>query len=330
MPRVSVVIPTWNGAALLEDALESLLQQTFRDFETIIVDNGSTDGTEERLSPVYPATRWIRLDENRGFAEAVNIGIRAAVGEIIILMNNDTEADPRWMAALVEALDKHPDVAVCASKMLDYKDRTRIDSAGIQLGLFASGIGQGESDGPRFELSRYVFGACAGGAAYRREAFETVGLFDESFVAYFEDVDLAARLQFTGERCLYVPGAVIYHRGSATSNRIPDTKFYLMMRNSLIVFLRYMPPGRLLWAPAVLAWPFVRAVLDRKSPGLAFRAVRDALRQVPDSLRVRGVLKATRRITWAEFRTRLAGPLARQGREFRVLPRLLASREWRS
>lgn len=308
------MIPTWNGADLLVGALASLERQRYRDSEVLVVDNGSTDGTAERLAREYPWVRVLRFEANRGFAAAVNAGIRAARGEIVVLMNNDTEAEPSWLAALVGALDRHPEVGSVASKMMDYHDRTRIDSAGDQLGIFASRIGQGEPDGPRFSEPRYVFSACAGGAAYRRRALDDVGLFDERFFAYFEDTDWGARAQLAGYRCLYVPDAVLYHHGSVTARRVSERTFYLRMRNSLFLFFQYMPTRRLAWAPLVLAWPFVRALLDRQPVRLAARALLDFARDLPAVVRRRRAVVRGRRVSGSEFRSRLSGPLTRSGR----------------
>jgi len=315
MPRVSVIIPTWNGWALLEPALESLERQTYRDFEVIVVDNGSTDGTEEHLARRFPDVRLIRFPENRGFAPAVNAGISEGRGEFIVLMNNDTEAEPGWIGALVRALDEHPEVGSCASRMLDFYDRSRIDAAGDRLGIMASQIGHGMPDGPEFDVPRYVLSACAGASAYRRSALDDVGLFDERFFAYMEDVDLGVRLQFAGYRCLYVPDAVIYHKGSATASRIAGRRFYLLMRNSLFVFFQYMPLRRLLlWGPAILAVPVLLSVLRRQPLHLAFRALADFVRDLPTVIRRRRQVIRNRRIPWSEFRSLLAGPFALQGR----------------
>jgi GT2 family glycosyltransferase len=309
-PRVSVIIPTWNGAALLGHALESLTRQTFDDFEIVVVDNGSCDGTFEMLAREHPAARVVHLDDNRGFAQAVNVGISAGRGEIVVLMNNDTAAEPGWLEALVAAMDRHPEAGSVASRMLAFSDPGRIDSAGIQLGLYASQIGEGEPNGPWFAEPREVFAACAGAAAYRRRALDEVGLFDGRYFAYFEDVDLGARLQLAGWRCIYAPDAVIYHHGSATANRVPARKFYLLMRNSLILFFQFMPARRLAWSPAVLAWPFARAVLDRQPIGAAARAVLDFARDLP-AVRARRA-QARRRFT-PEYMARLAPPLTRKG-----------------
>jgi GT2 family glycosyltransferase len=310
-PRVSVIIPSWNGAVLLASALESLNRQTFVDFEVVVVDNGSSDGTVEMLGRAHPAARLVELGENRGFAAAVNSGISAALGDIIVLMNNDTEAEPGWLEALVRAIDESPRAGSIASRMLAFSDPGRIDSAGVQFGLYASQIGEGAPDGAWFDEPREVFAACAGAAAYRRRALDEVGGFDERYFAYFEDVDIGARLQLAGWRCMYAPGAVIRHHGSATSNRVPGRKFYLLMRNSLILFFQYAPRRRLVWAPAVLLWPFVRAVLDRQPLLLAWKAVYDFTEQLPAVLSRRRALRGR---FGSEYLASLSPPLTRSGR----------------
>jgi GT2 family glycosyltransferase len=315
--RASVIIPTWNGYDLLRDALDSLRRQTFTDAEIIVVDNGSSDGTSELIAVEYPEVRVIQLAENRGFAVAVNEGIRASSGEVVVLMNNDTIAEPGWLKALVETMSLAPDIAACASRMLIASAPDRIDSAGDRMGLFASAVGHGEPDGPRFTVAREVLTASAGAAAYRRSALDEVGLFDERFFAYFEDVDLGLRLRLAGYRCMYAPEARILHVGSATASRIPEIKFFLLMRNSLFIFFQYMPPERLIWAPAVLAWPMVRAVLDRQPQRVAIRCIAAFLADLPTVLRRRRQAVGGRRVSWVEFRCHLSKPLVRQARSAR-------------
>lgn len=308
MTRASIVIPTWNGAVLLNDALASLRRQTHRDFDVIVVDNGSTDGTAALLAAQHPGVRLIELGRNRGFAAAVNEGIRAARGEFVVLMNNDVEASPGWISALIDAMDKHPGVGACASRMLSYADPSRIDSAGDQLGLFANSIGHDEPDGPAFDHPGFVLSACAGAAAYRRTILEETGGFDERFFAYLEDVDLGVRLQLAGWDCLYVPDAIVHHHGSATARRMPETKLFLLMRNSLFLFFQYMPLRTLLaWGPAMLTWPLFRAIRERQPLRLGVRAVVAFLRDIPAVRRRRADVAQTRRLTPAEFNARLSG-----------------------
>lgn len=314
MPRVSVIIPTWNGAELLRVALRSLDAQRFRDFEVIVVDNASSDDTLAMMTREFPDARQVSLPENRGFAAAVNAGIEAARGEIIVLLNNDTEADPDWLAALVAGLDRHPEAGSCASKMLDFTDRTRIDAAGDQMALQATSIGRGEPDGPEFSRERYVFSACAGAAAYRREVFETIGRFDERFFAYLEDVDVGFRAQIAGYRCVYVPDAVIYHRGGATSDRISDIRAFWLIRNSLFLFFQNMP-ARVLrrhgWF--MLIWPFADALLHRRSLSIAARGWLAFCKDLPEVVRRRRRAYALRATTDEELIRALSLPLNASG-----------------
>ncbi len=311
--RTSVIIPTWNGRDMLRLALASLERQHYPDFEVIVVDNGSDDGTDVMIQREFPRVRMVRFTENRGFAPAVNAGIVAAAGEIVILLNNDAEAEPEFVDALVAALNADPGLGSCAARVLRAEDG-RIDSAGIQLGLFPSQIGHGHINGPEFSSPREVFGASGGAAAYRKEVLERVGGFDDRFFAYFEDADLACRLRLAGHRCLYVPGAVAHHLGSATARRIPDRKFHLLMRNGLFVFFQNMPLRRLLpWAPLVLLWPFIRALIDGVRLRVAATAFVDFVRGLPTLIQRRRRALAVRRVPWSEFTAALAPALTLSG-----------------
>ena len=318
-PHMSIVIPTWNGAHLLELALGSLRRQELQDFEIIVVDNGSVDGTRNFLQEHHPEVQFIPFEENRGFAAAVNAGIQAAAGDIVVLMNNDTEAYPDWLSELSRALAANPDVAFCASRVVRYDDRSVIDSAGDKLGLLADQIGHGEPDSEWFDTPRLVLSACAAAAAYRRELFEQIGLFDEGFASYLEDVDIGVRATLAGFRGLYVPTARIAHMGSATAQRIGGTKLYLLLRNSLFIFFQYMPPIVLLrWGGFMMLWPLFYVLRSRESVGIALRALRDFFKGVPFVIRRRRWVAENRRISTAEFRTLLSPPAgswvhARQG-----------------
>lgn len=312
MARVSVVIPTWNGSELLDRALGSLQRQSWRDFEVVVVDNASADDTLAMLEREHPDVRVVRLPENRGFAAAVNEGIDASEGEIVALLNNDAEADPEWLARLVDASERHPGISSFASKMLDYHRRDVIDSAGDRLGVFASQRGHGMPDGPEYAEPREVLSPCAGAAAYRRDLFDDVGTFDEGYFAYFEDVDLGLRARLAGHRCLYVPDAVVYHHGSATARRISDRAFYLRSRNAMILGFRYLPVERLLaFGPLLVVWPLVRAVLDGQRMTTALRAVRDFIVVLPGVIGDRRRLLGERRIPMSGLRRALASPLSR-------------------
>lgn len=247
-PLVSVVIPSWNGKALLKVCLNSLRQQTFTNFEIIVVDNGSHDDSAKYLRRFFPEVRIIELANNSGFAPAVNLGIKAAIGKFIFLLNNDTRVDPNCLSVLVKTLDKHRSVGMVAAKMLNYYHPEIIDSAGDYIDSVghADNIGRGQLDSAAFNQAGPVFLVTGGGAMYRRSIFEQVGLFDEDYFAYFEDVDLGLRAQLQGIKAYYQPQAVIYHIHKATSNRQKSFTEYLQFRNMTMTIIKNFPRP-LLW-----------------------------------------------------------------------------------
>jgi GT2 family glycosyltransferase len=243
-PRVTVVIPNWNGKRFLRRCLGSLQEQCFRDFETVLVDNGSTDGSRSFVEEHFPGVEVVPLGENRGIAAAFNAGIGMSDAEYVALLNNDTEQDPGWLGALVRAAENHPESGLFASRLVDFHDRRVLDGAGdaMRLSGLPYRLGHGERDSSRFHTPGYVFGACAAAALYRKDMFDEVGLFDEDFVSYCEDGDLSFRAQLAGYRCFYVPGAVVYHMGSAsTGGKRSPTATRLGSRNSFSLLVKNLP-----------------------------------------------------------------------------------------
>lgn len=213
---ITVIIPSWNRRALLEQCLDSLSRQTVP-CEIIVVDNGSTDGTRQMVEERFPMVERIGLDRNLGFAKAVNLGIRRAETPYLALLNNDTVVDPRWIEVGKGAFEQYPDHWFFASKMIDLKDRSRLDSAGdcySRTGLaYKRGFGETVEGYCRNEP---VLGASAGAAFYRKELFTRIGQFEESYFLYLEDVELSLRAQLHGFKCLYLHDAVAYHLEGAT------------------------------------------------------------------------------------------------------------------
>src|ERR671910_2429996 len=243
-PRVTVVIPNWNGEQFLRLCLGSLRDQSFRVFETIVVDNGSVDSSITFVEEHFPEVDVVALGENLGIAAAFNAGIEASTLEYVVLLNNDTEQDPGWLEALVRAAEDHPEAGLFASKLVDFHDRGVLDGAGdaMRLSGLPYRLGHGERDRGQFDEPGYVFGACAAAALYRKSLFEEVGLFDEDFVSYCEDGDLSFRAQLAGHRCFYVPDAVVYHLGSAsTGGKRSPTAIRLGSRNSLSLLVKDLP-----------------------------------------------------------------------------------------
>ena len=248
--KASIIIPNWNGLTLLRECLGALERQSLKNFEIIVVDNGSTDDSVGWLKRNANSIKLIALNENRGFSTAVNQGIKASQAPYVVLLNNDTLARPEWLENLVRAMDKNPEASSGASRMLLYEPPHRIDSAGDGFSFRSGGgfnIGAGEPAESHLEPA-WVFGACAGAAIYRRQLFEDIGLFDEDFFLVFEDVDLSLRAQMAGHRCLYVPEAVVHHhRGASTT---PSEQVRLRSwRNHIWVAGKSLPPVLLIiWA----------------------------------------------------------------------------------
>jgi GT2 family glycosyltransferase len=243
--RVSVIIPHYNGRAHLPDCLAALSAQTYRDFETILVDNGSTDGSQAWVRTHYPSVTLVELGRNTGFTGACNAGYAAAKGDIVILLNNDTQAVPGWLEAVVDAFERHPEAGCVASKLLLFDRRDHLHAAGdyVRLDGIPGNRGVWERDEGQFEREEYVFSACGAAAAYRRTMIEEVGFLDDSFFFSCEDVDLGWRAQLAGWRTLYVPDAVVYHKLKATGGSVMGS-FY-DGRNYIFLLAKNYP--RTLW-----------------------------------------------------------------------------------
>ena len=243
MPTVSIIIPNYNGEEHLKVCLDSIDRQIYTDYEVIVVDNGSTDGSIRLLDSRKNPPILHRFTENKGFPAAVNYGIIHSKGKYIALLNNDIELDSKWLSLLVNALESDKSPGSVACKMKNYFDRDRIDAVGDVLTRAGNIIGRGysEIDHGQYDASEYVFGACAGAGIYRREVFDSVGLFDEDYFAWFEDADHHFRSQLKGYRSLYVPTAVCFHKRGATAKKMSDLSIRLHARNHLFYLIINLP-----------------------------------------------------------------------------------------
>lgn len=251
----SVIIPHWNGKQHLDDCLNALRQQTVSEFEVILVDNGSTDGSQAYVRERFPEVRLLELGENRGFTGACNAGYAASQGGVVILLNNDTEVERGWLAAIVSAFERHPQVGIVASKMLLFDRRTvfhaagdfyRVDGIPGNRGVWTEDVGQ-------YEEEELVFGACGGASAYRRTLLDEIGFLDDDFFFSCEDVDISWRAHLAGWQVLYVPTAVVYHKLKATGGSVMGS--YYDGRNFLYVLWKNVPAGH--WRR--YGWQIVRA-----------------------------------------------------------------------
>lgn len=298
----SVIIPNWNGATHLPRCLRALRRQTVTDFETIVVDNGSTDDSLGLLARNYPEIRIVSLPRNLGYAGGCNAGLRAADSGTLVILNNDTEVTSTWLAGLLSALEHHPDAGMATPKVMLWHDRTRLHTAGdcVRTTGIPESRGVWQRDEGQFDRVEYVFGAAGVAPAYRRAMLNDIGLFDADFVSYCEDVDLSWRAQLAGYRCIYTPHAVLYHRVSATGSG-PIRSFHVA-RNTIWVLVKNLPSG--LWRRhrdeiVAAQWHrFVDAL--RAWRGLAARATMcgqwAGLAGIPRLLHKRRAIQATCRV----------------------------------
>lgn len=245
-PRLSIVVPTWNRKDLALTCLDSIARQGFEHAETLLVDDGSTDGTSDAVTRNFPDARVLRTVKNRGFACAVNAGIREASADLVLLLNNDMTLAPGFLQRMADAAGA-PGAALFAPLVLFRDEPGIIYSAGDRQ----RANGRPESIGFRQRLDAFsqpegIFGVSAGAGLYRREVFDRVGLFDERFIAYFEDADLTFRARLAGFRAEFVPGAVAYHIGSASIAGRTWWRTSQCCRNHALLVLRNMPAS-LLW-----------------------------------------------------------------------------------
>ena len=249
---VSVIVVNWNGKHLLAECLGSLVEQEQPDVEIILVDNGSTDGSAAYVRETYPAVRLLELPENLGFAGGNNAGIRIARGKYIALLNNDTRTDRAWLSRLVSEAESGPSsVGMWASKILSYDHPDTFDNIGLLL--YPDGLGRGkgrlEKDQGQYDAAQEAFFPSGCAALYRASLLGEIGLLDEDFFAYADDVDIGLRARWAGWKCRYVPGAIVYHKYSASSSAYSPFKAYLVERNRIWVLLKYFPLELILISP---------------------------------------------------------------------------------
>ncbi len=310
---VSVVVPNWNGAVHLPDCLESLRRQTWRDFEVIVVDNASSDDSLALLARDYPEVRVLALAENRGFAGACNVGIEAARGAFIALLNNDTEADPHWLAEVVAAFERHPRAGMVASKMLLFDQRDTFHTAGdfYRLDGLPGNRGFLERDEGQYDREEPVFSACGGSAVYRRAMLEEIGLLDEDFYFSCEDLDLGWRAQLAGWQCIYAPRAVVYHKLSATGGGV--TASFYTGRNFIYLLVKDLP-GKIwrdYWLQILQGqWRIAREALQAWRGAAArarLRGMLAGLLGAPRMLRKRRAVQRGRKVSMEELERVLTG-----------------------
>jgi len=241
-PSVSIIIVTYNNIAVIESCLLALREQSYKNFDTIIVDNDSVDTTISMVAN-FPEVKLIQAKKNLGFAGGNILGLSHAHGELVVLLNPDTEPCAMWLEALVKGMNVDNKIGLCASKLIVY-GTDMIDSAGDGCMITGRGFkrGEGENTNLYSELD-YVFGACGGAVMLRRELIDDIGFLDDDFFLIHEDTDLNFRAQLAGWKCLFVPSAVVYHKVRSSIGIMSDLAVYYSVRNARFVWVKNMPIG---------------------------------------------------------------------------------------
>jgi GT2 family glycosyltransferase len=310
---IGVGIASFNGRALLQATLPSFAAQTLTIDRIVVVDDGSTDGTPQWLAQTWPDVRVIEHETNRGITAALNSCLRELIDlDFVCLFNNDVEVAPGCLAELVDAMQRDRNAAAAGPKLLNYTERDLVDGAGDTYAWsgMAGRRGHGERDLGQYDTPGHVFGVCGGAAVFRREALLDVGLFDEDFEAYYEDVDWSFRAQLAGYHVLYVPSAMAYHMSSATVGRgMTPFMTYHTWRNAIWIVVKD-------WPVSAIARNAHRLVLTQLAQAawavthgrfvILLRAWRDAVAGLPVALRKRGSVQQRRRVSRHELRKKVS------------------------
>jgi GT2 family glycosyltransferase len=302
-PTVSVILVSWNSTDFLPHCLDCLSLQTFQDFEIILIDNGSVNWGTDGLEQKYPDLnlRIERLASNRGFAVANNMGAHLARGKWLALLNTDAFPTPDWLEKLLQAAEANQEFRFFASRQLQANAPELLDGAGDAYHI--SGLGWRRYYNLRSENhaleAEEVFSPCGAAALYLRDDFLQAGGFDEDYFSYFEDVDLGFRLRLNGKKCLYVPQAVVWHVGSASTQKRSNFSVYYGYRNMVWTFVKDMPGILfLLYLPVHVGTIlfFILYLTLRNQSHVIWRAVFDAISGLPRAFTKRRIIQQNRKV----------------------------------
>ena len=248
MTSILIVVLNWNGIEDTLACLESLYKQSYENFDILVVDNGSKDDSLQKLQPIETSGKIKLLTNkvNKGFAGGVNTGIRYAIThqyDAVALFNNDAVADTDWLKKLATVLNEKPDTAIATGLLLHENGKT-IDSTGDYYSTWGMPFPRARKQKTlTAPTSGYVFGATGGASLYKTSLFKEIGLFDESFFAYYEDVDISFRAQLAGHKVYFTDKAIAYHKQGATSKKIPGFTVYQTFKNIPLLFAKNVPAG---------------------------------------------------------------------------------------
>lgn len=302
MVTVSVIIVNYNGEHLIAECLQALLNQTYRNFEVIVVDNASTDNSAELIAQRFPWVTLIRLAKNKGFTGGNIEGLKCTRGNYIALLNNDTRVCITWLESLIKTIESDRAIGICSSKII-IDGTNKIDSTGNMFTTAGSGLKRGEleEDFGQYNEEKSVYGACAAAVLYRREMLDEIGFLDDDLFLNYEDTDLDFRALLAGWKSVFVPDAVVYHKVSATLGKMSDLTVYYFSRNSLLVWIKNMPIGlmvryfhhRILYEIATFGY---FCILNKKWKPY-FTGKLSAISLIPKTLKKRRLIQRNRKVT---------------------------------
>lgn len=330
-PRVAVLVLNLNGAQFLDDCFQSLLRITYPAFDIYLIDNHSSDPSVDLTRDRYPMVKIMENDENLGFAGAYDKAIRELHHEYVVLLNNDTKVDGKWLEALFLVAESNEKVAACGSKILMMWDNSIIDHAGGMLTLIGSGhdLGKWTRDSGNYDTAREIGFGCGCSLLLRRDVYLEVGGFDPDYIIYHEDVDLCWKMRLFGYSVMYVPASMVYHHfGGGTIQSIEHPwKAYLCQKNRLANIIKNMGPRRLAAALLVsLAYDAVRTVryvlLGRVDLlKTLVRGYVDTMKRGTELLRSRRMVQRNRQVSERDMK-QFFFPLIASSRAYRDLLRI--------
>lgn len=298
--KIAIVVPNWNGQDFLKSCLDSLLLQSQQN-TVIVVENGSTDKSREILKSYKDKIIVLEQSENHGFAGGVNQGIKYALNngfEYIALFNNDALADKDWLKELLRAATKNK-AGITTGKFLR-TDKKTIDSTGDFMTTWGLPFprGRNHKDEGQYDKEEPVFGASGGASLYSAKMFKKIGLFDEDFFAYSEDVDISFRAQLAGYKVFYTPKALAYHHIGGTSGKLSGFTIYHPTKNYWLLYFKNMP-GILFWKYLPLAsYLYLRMFIVKLLKGGALYFIKGWLKSltlIPRKMKERRKIQKTRK-----------------------------------
>jgi GT2 family glycosyltransferase len=302
---VSVIVLNYNGRHILKECFESLQNISYANYETILVDNASTDDSVEFVAQNFPRVKILVLDKNYDFAKGNNKGAEFAKGKYVAFLNNDTEVDKEWLTELVSMMEGDRNVAACGSKMLFWDDRSKIDFGGVKLTFIGNGavFSYGEEDDPEAKDVEITAAPCGGAMLIDKEIFLDIGGFDPDYIAFSEDLDLGWRLWLSGYKVYFVPKSVVYHKGGVSWQGLSQRKIYLIEKNNVSNIIKHFEAKNTVKGILIhSAWFIVKLLMLLRNGDLALmkamvKGVYQSLKELPQTMMKRKMIQQNRKLS---------------------------------